>query len=109
MTTCDRDKLLARIKAGLEDAFGGRFRGLVLFGSEARGTARPDSDIDLLVLLDGKTDIVADTLTAARVICPIELEMDPPRLIDATPANFEEFQDGKWPLYRVVRREGIAA
>ena len=25
----------------------------ILFGSEARGEARPDSDIDLLILLDG--------------------------------------------------------
>ena len=25
----------------------------ILFGSEARGDARPDSDIDLLILLDG--------------------------------------------------------
>lgn len=26
---------------------------VILFGSEARGDARPDSDIDLLILLDG--------------------------------------------------------
>ena len=25
----------------------------ILFGSEARGDARPDSDIDLLILMDG--------------------------------------------------------
>ena len=28
----------------------------ILYGSEARGDARPDSDIDLLILVDGKEE-----------------------------------------------------
>ena len=32
----------------------------ILYGSEARGDARPDSDIDLLILVDG------DTMTLAQ-------------------------------------------
>ncbi len=32
--------------------FGAQLQGIVLFGSVARGTERPDSDVDLLVVLD---------------------------------------------------------
>ena len=28
-------------------------RGVLLFGSQARGTARPDSDADLAIIVDG--------------------------------------------------------
>ncbi len=45
----DRGELLARIKSALCEAFGDRLKGVILFGSEARGDARPDSDIDVLV------------------------------------------------------------
>ena len=31
----------------------------ILYGSEARGDARPDSDIDLLILVDGDTRTLA--------------------------------------------------
>lgn len=50
----DRDtllKLLAEHKPVLAERFG--VRRLALFGSLARGTARPDSDVDLLVAFDG--------------------------------------------------------
>ena len=32
--------------------YGDRIRGITLFGSQARGTPHPDSDIDLLVIID---------------------------------------------------------
>jgi len=37
----------------LRAQLGARLRAIVLFGSRARGDARPDSDIDLLVVADG--------------------------------------------------------
>lgn len=33
-------------------AYGRRIKSIILFGSVARGTDRPDSDIDLLVVID---------------------------------------------------------
>ena len=48
-----RVELLKQIKARLAAAYKDRLRGVVLYGSVARGDARPDSDIDVLVLLDG--------------------------------------------------------
>lgn len=43
---------LGDLKNRLVRRFGRRFRELRLFGSVARGEARPESDVDLLILLD---------------------------------------------------------
>jgi hypothetical protein len=48
----DPDVLLTSISEDLRDLYGERLRGLILFGSWARGDANPESDIDLLVVLD---------------------------------------------------------
>ena len=45
------DPILARLRASLEKAYGSRIERLVLFGSRARGDARPDSDYDIAVFL----------------------------------------------------------
>src|SRR6266571_2296599 len=42
----------AAVAAELRALYGGRLRRVVLFGSWARGDAHPESDIDLLVVLD---------------------------------------------------------
>lgn len=47
----------------------------VLYGSEARGDARPDSDIDLLVLLeDDERPLVERELDIVRSLYEVELE-----------------------------------
>jgi hypothetical protein len=39
----------------LEERFGSRLRELVLFGSHATGEAHEDSDVDILVVIEGLT------------------------------------------------------
>lgn len=41
----DKSTLLARIKSRLQAVYGDRLRGVILYGSEARGEATPDSDV----------------------------------------------------------------
>lgn len=45
--------LLARLKAELVRRYGERLKGIILFGSRARGDARPDSDWDVAVVIEG--------------------------------------------------------
>lgn len=46
----------------------------ILFGSEARGEARPDSDIDLLILLDGDKLSLANEETVTLPLYELELK-----------------------------------
>jgi predicted nucleotidyltransferase len=45
------DPILARFRASLDEVYGARIDRVVLFGSRARGDARPDSDYDVAVFL----------------------------------------------------------
>ena len=44
---------LAKFRAGAETILGDRIERMVLFGSRARGTHRPDSDYDVAIFLHG--------------------------------------------------------
>jgi predicted nucleotidyltransferase len=47
--------VLASLKADIEQRFGGRLEGFVLFGSRARSEGTESSDLDVLVLVRGLT------------------------------------------------------
>ena len=47
------EPILRRLKAELERLYGDRLERVLLFGSRARGDARPDSDWDIAVFLRG--------------------------------------------------------
>ncbi len=53
----------------LREVFGERLVELRLFGSYARGEAHEDSDVDVLVLIDGLTDL--EIAVAAGEVAPI--------------------------------------
>ena len=53
-------EILNEINSSLAATFNGRFKGIVLFGSEATGCSFADSDIDILVLLEGPIELGND-------------------------------------------------
>jgi predicted nucleotidyltransferase len=103
----DRLSLLRRVKVLLEAAFGNRLQGIVLYGSEARGEATPDSDIDILVLLAGPIALGKDLRTIIHILYPLQLEVERP--IHAMPVDVEVYEAGEFALYRNAKREGILA
>ncbi len=94
-----------RCKHALARHYKNQFQGLVLYGSVAREQARPDSDIDLLVLLARPFDHSRELREIVDVLYPIQLESD--QAISALPAAVDEFERGAWLLYRNARKDGI--
>jgi len=50
------EHLLGRLNGACQSFYGDRLVSLVVFGSVGRGTPRPDSDVDLLVVADPLPD-----------------------------------------------------
>ena len=97
--------ILARCRELLAAHYGRRLRKLILYGSAARGTATAESDIDLLVVLEGPVDVVTETLQLVDILQPIQTESD--HYISAKAAQADEFEGGRLQLYRNVHREGV--
>jgi predicted nucleotidyltransferase len=97
--------VIDRIRSILADLYGERLAGLVLHGSRARGDFDEDSDIDLLVLLEGPVDFGAEL--RAIVDALYEVQLDLPVAIEALPASRESFREEIWPLYRTASAEGV--
>ena len=51
------DPMLQQCRTVLQTLYGKRLRGVVLYGACARGTEETESDIDLMVLLEGPVDL----------------------------------------------------
>lgn len=103
----DQNDLLKNIEQRLREAHGARFQGVALFGSEARGESKEDSDIDLLVLLQGPINLWEDVAISVHALYGLQLEIIRP--LHALPADADDFAAGKFSLYRKVKAEGIFA
>ena len=85
----------------------GKFKGLILYGSRARGQNDNFSDIDLLVLLKEPFNYFQELRKIVELLYPVQLESE--NLISAKPAAKGEYESGEILLYRLAKREGIAA
>jgi len=94
-----RDALRDRFRA----AFGDRLHRLVLYGSHARGDATPQSDIDVLVVLEDGRDR-SDREQAHEVMHRLREEYG--EHVSPLVTSRERFDTYNQPLYRNVREEG---
>ena len=99
--------ILQAIKQRLAEHYGDRLKGVILFGSEARGEAEENSDVDFLVLLDGPVEMGREIRAIIDCYYPVQLERKFFRPISALPADAEEYESETISLYRSVREEGV--
>jgi len=101
-------RILAELKERLSESYGERLHAVVLFSSEARGDARPDSDIDVMAVLKTLAGDYGDELERGlAAVYPVALRIS--RRVSMKPLARDEYEQGESPLLREVRRSGVAA
>ena len=108
LSPTQKQKLIAEFKTSMQDLYGDRLSRVILYGSYARGDARPDSDIDFLVVLrDGQisTGREIDCITDQVFGLILRYGLD----ISFLPMSLSRFQEANNPLLDFVKKEGIEA
>jgi predicted nucleotidyltransferase len=91
----------------VEKLYGPRLKDVILYGSWARGDATSESDIDLLVVLEGE---VIPGLEIDRMIDIItDINLDHNVLISVYPISKKNYATINSPILLNVRKEGVPA
>ena len=103
MATRD-DPVLARFRAALDALYGDRLERVVLYGSRARGDARPDSDYDIAVFLKQMDDLWDETGRLADLETALLYETGV--VVHALPLRAGSEQDRTLFMHE-VRKDGL--
>lgn len=99
------DEVLSILVPELRNIFSERIDRIILYGSVARGTQTPESDVDIAVIVRGYTEAMHEAMTDLTVELQLEYDMVLSLvLIDYD--NFREWSE-QLPFYRNVQKEGI--
>lgn len=99
--------LMNELKVGFQATYGDRLKGIYLYGSYARGEADPESDVDVLVVLESYDRYSAEIGRTSRLISTLCLKYS----VSVSRVFVSEV---KWrsydsPFLRNARSEAIAA
>lgn len=100
-------QLIQLYVSNIHDIYGSHLRQIILYGSYARGDFRPDSDIDIMILLDlSDIDIKKYRHQLSDMTFDFNMDYD----VDIKPIAKNEEHYRKWvdnyPFYSNVNREG---
>jgi uncharacterized protein len=98
--------VLMELRRRLEALYGKRLVKLVLFGSQARGDANIDSDIDVLVVLKGNVNPFEEIERGGLVTAAVSLEQDV--TISTVYVSENRYRTRASGLLANVRAEGVS-
>jgi len=100
-------ELLHTLRRAFSRELGEQFESMFLYGSRARGEARPDSDVDVLVVVNGPFDYEDLIQRTSDVVSALSLEHD--LVISRAFVSVEQFARECSPFLLNVRREAVPA
>jgi len=79
---------------------------VILYGSRARGDSHPDSDWDILILVDSTVDLDYERIFRHKLY---DLELETGEAFSITVYNKNDWKSRYWmtPLFQNVSKEGI--
>ncbi len=104
MTPDRLDALLSDLRQRLRALYGKRLTRLVLYGSHARGDALEDSDVDVLVVLEGEVRPFEEIERMNAVV--FEAELRHGALVSTVPTSLASLSSPTTALLRNIAAEG---
>jgi predicted nucleotidyltransferase len=98
-------RILRDLRTGLAQRLGDRLKAVYLYGSRARGDARHDSDIDVLVVLHGEFDYFKTMDQISDLAWTLSLENDV--VIAQVLVSEEKYSQNDTPFLMNVHREAV--
>lgn len=98
--------ILNALRQHLDGLYGERLVNVILFGSQARNEAQPDSDIDVLVVLRGEVDAWTEIKRTGEGVA--QLCLDYSVVICGIFIAETQFQAQQTALLRNVNQEGVS-
>lgn len=91
-----------------KDVYGTKLKSVILYGSVAKGTAEADSDIDIMILIDGTMEelkLYEDKLSDIST----DFSLEYIKVFSIIDVCYTEFVEWKHilPFYRNVENEGV--
>ena len=98
--------ILKKLNRALKRLLGERLEAVYLYGSHARGDARPDSDIDVLVVVKGDFNYFDMVQKVSRHTAKLSLEYE--TVISCVYVTQDDYEHRHTPLLLNIHREGVA-
>jgi predicted nucleotidyltransferase len=98
-------KILKKLKKELLRIYGESVESIILYGSRARGDARDDSDIDILIVLNKDFNYSEMLRLSSQLVSSLSLENDV--VISRAFVTKTQYDKLQIPFLMNVRREGV--
>lgn len=101
-------KMLEELAESLKNIYGDKLKTVVLYGSVARGTQTDDSDIDIMILIDGNNDELRQYDDKLNDVST-DFSLRYLKVLSVVDISYQEYEDWKTlsPFYKNVSEEGV--
>ncbi len=96
---------LADLRNALDVIYGSAAPTCLLYGSQARGDARPDSDVDVILIFSGEIDPAAEILRLGQALAEITINRGV--VVAVRPIASSHYREATGPFWQNVKQDGI--